>query len=225
VLDLGCGPGQIALAFAPYAGPITAMDPEPEMLRIAASMAEAAPHELGGKIRFVEGSSFDLGPALGTFHLVAIGRAFHWMDRADTLQRLDRMIAPGGAVALFGDRHPEVPQNAWRAAYNAVLDRYSAEDDARRLRKSAEFGSHESVLLASPFAQLERIGVIEERRTLIADFDARLLSLSSVSRAEIGARVEEMIAEFRAAMTPYVVDGTVSEVVESQALIASRPPR
>jgi ubiquinone/menaquinone biosynthesis C-methylase UbiE len=95
VLDLGCGPGQIALGFAPYARSVTAMDPEPEMLRVAAAAAQAA----GQDIRLVEGSSFDLTPELGSFHLVAIGRAFHWMDRQDTLTRLDRMVGPGGAVA------------------------------------------------------------------------------------------------------------------------------
>ena len=224
VLDLGCGPGQIALGLAPYSGPIMAMDPEPEMLRIAAAMAEAATHDLGRKIRFIEGSSFDLTPELGTFHLVAIGRAFHWMARRDTLQRLDGMIEPGGHIALFSDKHPELPENCWRKVYDAVLDKYSAEDGARKLRKSAEFGSHESVLLASPFSRLERIGVIEQRATAIADFDARLLSLSSVSRDKIGARADEMIAEFRAAMAPYIVHGQVTEVIESQALIASRPP-
>src|SRR5271165_1053766 len=35
VLDLGCGPGMLAGAFAPLAGEVVAMDPEPEMLRIA----------------------------------------------------------------------------------------------------------------------------------------------------------------------------------------------
>ncbi|HVY99023.1 MAG TPA: class I SAM-dependent methyltransferase [Dongiaceae bacterium] len=221
VLDLGCGPGQIARGFVPYAGQVTAIDPEPEMLRIAAAAAEAA----GQRIRFIEGSSFDLTPELGSFRLVAIGRAFHWMDRRDTLARLDRMIVPGGAIALFSDKHPDLPQNAWRKVYDAVLDKYSAEDSARRLRKSNEFGSHETVLLASPFSRLERIGVIEERRTPIADFDARLLSLSSVSRDKIGDIADEMIAEFRAEMAPYVAGGVVAEVVESQALIARRPPR
>ena len=35
VLDLGCGPGQLAVAFAAHAGSVLAIDPEPEMLRIA----------------------------------------------------------------------------------------------------------------------------------------------------------------------------------------------
>lgn len=220
VLDLGCGPGQLALGFARFAGSVTAIDPEPEMLRIAAAGAA----EAGFRIRFVEGSSYDIGPALGRFRLTVIGRAFHWMDRVDTLDRLDRMLEPGGAVALFADRHPEIPENAWRKAYNAVLDSYSAEDSARRQRKAAEFPAHEAVLLDSPFRRLERIGVIERRRTPLAHIEDRMLSLSSVSRDKLGAHAEVMVAELREALTPFASDGTLAEVVESEALIAIRPP-
>jgi SAM-dependent methyltransferase len=221
VLDLGCGPGQLALGFARFAGSVTAIDPEPEMLRIAATGAA----EAGCEIRFVEGSSYDIGPALGRFRLAVIGRAFHWMDRADTLARLDGMIGPAAILALFGDRQPELPENAWRPAYNAVLDHYSAADSARRQRKGAEWTAHESVLLASPFPRLERIGVIESRRTPIAHIEDRLLSLSSVSRDRIGARADEMIAALRQKLAPFAADGALTEVVESQALIAMRPPR
>lgn len=221
VLDLGCGPGQLALGFARFAGSVTAIDPEPEMLRIAAAEAKDA----GYRIRFVEGSSYDIGPQLGTFRLTAIGRAFHWMDRLDTLERLDPMIEPGGALALFADRHPEVPDNAWHEAYNAVLDSYSAEDSARRQRKASDWPHHEAVLLDSPFSRLERIAVIESRRTPIPHIEDRMLSLSSVSRDKIGARAEAMIAELREALAPFAVDGEVPEVVESEALIAMRPLR
>jgi trans-aconitate methyltransferase len=221
VLDLGCGPGQLALGFARFAGSVTAIDPEPEMLRIAAADAAGA----GLEIRFIEGSSYDIGPALGSFRLTAIGRAFHWMDRTDTLQRLDGMIEAEGALALFGDRHPDLRENAWRAVYNAVLDKHSAEDTARRQRKGAGWVEHESVLLASPFSQLERIGVIESRRTPVANIEDRLLSLSSVSRDKIGTRADDMIAELRERLAPFVSNGEITEIVESQALIAMRPPR
>jgi SAM-dependent methyltransferase len=221
VLDLGCGPGQLALGFARFAGGVTAIDPEPEMLRIAA--ADAA--EAGFAIRFIEGSSYDIGPVLGRFRLTVIGRAFHWMDRADTLVRLDGMIESEGALALFGDRHPDLAENAWRIAYNAVLDRYSAEDSARRQRKAAEWPTHESVLLASPFSALERIGVIESRRTPVGHICDRMLSLSSVSRDRIGARADQMVAELRERLAPFATDGAVPEIVESEALIAMRPPR
>src|SRR5690348_15106708 len=88
VLDLGCGPGQLALAFAPFVGEVIGIDPEPEMLRVAREQAARA----GRAVEFREGSSERLGDDLGTFHLVAIGRAFHWMDRAETLRGLNELI-------------------------------------------------------------------------------------------------------------------------------------
>src|ERR1700761_8159275 len=75
-LDLGCGPGMLAGAFAPLVKEVVAIGPEPEMLRVAEA-------EFGGtgRIRFIQGSSFDLSLELGRFRLVTMGRAFHWMDR------------------------------------------------------------------------------------------------------------------------------------------------
>ncbi len=130
VLDLGCGPGQLALAFAPLAGQVVAVDPEPEMLRIAREEAARA----GLPIEFREGSSRDLGPEFGLFRLAVIGRAFHWMDRAETLRRLDAVIEPAGAAVLFGDDHPPLPDNRWHEAFDKLIDRYAEGDPERASR-------------------------------------------------------------------------------------------
>ena len=79
VMDLGSGPGTLALLFAPFAGSVLAIDPCPDMLEVARHAGKGADNVL-----FKSGSSFDIGPELGTFKLVTIGRAFHWMDRPDT---------------------------------------------------------------------------------------------------------------------------------------------
>jgi SAM-dependent methyltransferase len=218
VLDLGCGPGQLALAFAPLVGQVVGVDPEPEMLRIA--RAEAVRAAL--RIDFREGSSSDLGIDLGVFRLVVIGRAFHWMDRPDTLARLDRIIEPEGAVVLFGDDHPNVPENAWREIFERLIDRYAAADTPRKERRSRGWLRHEAVLLHSPFCRLERIGFIERRATPVEHFVDRALSCSSVSQAPTVALAEERAREVGAAMATFAREGMVTEVVESEALIASR---
>src|SRR5205823_1028655 len=95
VLDLGCGPGVLALAFASRCREVVGVDPEPTMLEAAAAAAGAA----GLHLTLRSGSSFALPPDLGSFRLVTIGRAFHWMDRAATLATLDRLILPSITVA------------------------------------------------------------------------------------------------------------------------------
>jgi SAM-dependent methyltransferase len=218
VLDLRCGPGQLALAFAPLAGHVLGIDPEPEVLRVARGEAARA----GLLIEFREGSSHELCADLGVFRLVVIGRAFHWMDRQDTLVRLDGILEPGGAVVLFGDGHPKVPENAWSEVFGRLIDRYSEADDSRAARRAPGWPSHEAVLLDSPFPHLERICVIERRATPVEHLVARALSLSSVSRGSSGARTDDLAGEIREALAAFARDGVLSEVVESEALIARR---
>jgi SAM-dependent methyltransferase len=218
LLDLGCGPGQLALAFAPFVGELVGLDPEPAMLALAGQLAAAA----GVRIELIKGSSYDLGPALGRFHLIVIGRAFHWMDRADTLRRLDGLVEPGGAIALFDDDYPKVPDNRWRGDFTALIDEYAAADEDRRIRKSADWPIHEGFLLDSAFAHLERIAVIERRRTPIERLVDRALSMSSTTPDRLGPKVAELADKVRATVARHAVDGLVTEVVEASALVATR---
>jgi len=54
VLNLGCGPGVLARAFAPLAGEIVAMDPAPEMPAAAAQYSDGL-----ANVRLVAGGSAD----------------------------------------------------------------------------------------------------------------------------------------------------------------------
>jgi SAM-dependent methyltransferase len=222
ILDLGCGPGQLAMAFACFVREVTALDPEPEMLEIARKNAISGRF----KIRFIQGGSYDLGPQLGLFQTATIGRAFHWMDRAATLSLLDTMIEPEGAVALFNDSHPDVPDNTWHDSYEKLIERYAEGDFERQKRRSPEWLRHEGILLASPFRELERISIIEKRHTPVERFMDRALSLSITSRERLGGKADNLVNEMRELMASFALDGVVTEVVESTALIARRnsPP-
>ncbi len=56
VLDLGCGPGQLAIGFAFFAGEVVGLDPEPEMLAAAQQGAEG----LVPNAAFRQGSSYQI---------------------------------------------------------------------------------------------------------------------------------------------------------------------
>ncbi len=217
LLDLGCGPGLLAIAFAPFVREVVGVDPEPEMLRAAA--ARGAP----ANVRWLEGSSYDLGPQFGKFFLTVMGRSFHWMDRADTLRRLDTMIEPGGAVVLFDDTYPNLPDNAWRAPWRELVNRYADGDAARGRARSADWLRHEVFLLDSAFAELEAISIIERRRVAVETLVDRVLSTSTTSRARLGARADDLVGEIRDLMAGIAPDGSVTEVIATEALIGRRP--
>ena len=78
VLDLGCGPGMLAVPFARAGMAVTAADPEPEMLAAAEAAAEAA----GVTLDAVAGRLLRSDARDGTVPAgQPSGRAFHWMDR------------------------------------------------------------------------------------------------------------------------------------------------
>jgi len=216
VLDLGCGPGLLAVAFAPYAAEVVAMDPEPEML--ARVTEQAVPN-----VTPRQGSSHDVGPELGRFRLTTMGRSFHWMDRADTLRRLDELIEPGGAVALFHTHHLELPENAWTEEFRALCRRY-ADDEWRGARhRRPGWIRHEAMLLQSPFSHLEAAAVVERRVVPANSLIDRVFSMSSTSPDRLGDRVEALTEEVMAFAGTKAMDGRLTEVVKSHALIAFRP--
>jgi SAM-dependent methyltransferase len=220
VMDLGCGPGQLARGFAPLVGEVVAVDPEPEMLRISRECTAEAGFD---NVRFIEGSSYDIDASFGIFQAVAIGRAFHWMDRPATLRTLDGLIAPGGGIALFDDAHLETPENAWRKDFMHVIEAYGGDDADRILRKGSEWLAHEACLMDSAFAHLERISVITRSRIPIARLLDRAFSLSITSPHRLGERVEKFQTDLMEALSPHAVDGAITEVLESRALLAIRP--
>jgi cyclopropane fatty-acyl-phospholipid synthase-like methyltransferase len=220
VLDLGCGPGQLAMAFAPHAGSVLAVDPEPEMLSLCQKQATERGYL---HIETRQGSSQDLNAGFGRFDLVVIGRAFHWMDRVATLKQLDQMIEPSGAIVLFADRHPKVPANAWREAFDEIVDRYASADPGRAMRKSPNWVRHEAVLLDSSFCLLERHSVFDRYTLSFERIADRALSRSSTSSARLGQEAEAMVSELRSRLFPDAAGNALTEVVEAEALIARRP--
>jgi len=220
IMDLGCGPGQLARGFASFVREVVAMDPEPEMLRISRECTAEAGLQ---NVRFIEGSSYDLDSTFGAFQLVVIGRAFHWMDRAATLRTLDGLIAPGGGIALFDDAHLEISENAWRKDFMGVIETYGGDDADRILRKGAEWLVHEACLMDSAFSHLERIGVISRTRIPLARLLDRAFSLSITSPHRLGDRLEKFQADLMEVLSPHATDGFVTEVLESRALVAIRP--
>ncbi|ANL42295.1 MULTISPECIES: class I SAM-dependent methyltransferase [Rhizobium] len=220
LLDLGCGPGQIGIAFARLAGAdVTGLDPEPEMLDAAREGAAAA----GIRAEFILGSSYDLGPAYGPLKMTAMGRSFHWMDRAATLAMLDKLTEPGGTVVLFGDRHISASP-AWREAVDSVSEHLSPEEmrSERQFRRGPDFGKHEEFLLRSAFRNLERIGIVVERTIDADEIVGRAFSMSVTSPQALGGRTMQFEQTLRNELAALSPDGKFTEIVESNALIAFR---
>jgi ubiquinone/menaquinone biosynthesis C-methylase UbiE len=219
VLDLGTGPGFLAVPFAKAGMAVTAADPEPAMLDAAAEAARAA----GVTLNLWQGGSYELTPAMGPFRLVTIGRAFHWMDREAVLAMLDRIVTPDGGVCFFHDAHPDVPENRWFRLLREVADRHTKDMGYREARKTGAHRRYEPFLFASAFTRLDGLYVTTRAEITMDDLVGRAFSMSACAPERLGSRAGDFEADLRAALAPFATDGKFIEIAEMVALLARRP--
>jgi SAM-dependent methyltransferase len=219
VMDLGCGPGLVAIPFAQAGMKVVAVDPEPNMVDAAKEAARAA----GVTLDVRQGSSFDLPAGIGPLRLVTMGRSFHWMDREATLKILDKLIVPDGAIALLHDNRPHTVENRWRNVMNDVGNEFGRRETSHmKERESAGYRTHESFLLRSPFNRLESAGVFIERKLTADDIVGLAFSLSTSAPQRLGDRKESFERALRTRLAELSPDGQFIEIAEAYALIARR---
>lgn len=110
VLDMGCGTGRLASAFAARGHRVTGADPAPAMLAIARARlgGDAVSWILSDAAGLVLETSFDLVVMAGHVFQVFLGDE----DVRAVLANLRRHLAPGGRLA-FATRNPAIEE--WKS--------------------------------------------------------------------------------------------------------------
>jgi SAM-dependent methyltransferase len=115
-LDLGCGPGRNALYLALRGFDVGAIDLSP----VAIAWAQDRANEAGADVRFLCGDAFALSATEldGQYDLIVDSGCFHHLAphrRVSYLALLDRLLAPGGHLALTcfaaGEMGSELPDD------------------------------------------------------------------------------------------------------------------
>ena len=113
VLDLACGTGQIAFALAAdpgEVGELVAVDQEAESVEFGrAKAARLGIDNIDWKTASAEDAALD-----GTFRLVAIGNAFHRLDRDAVARRLIPHLESRGCIALLWGGSPFTGDDPWQ---------------------------------------------------------------------------------------------------------------
>lgn len=94
LLDVGCGPGIVTLAMAPYVAEVIGVDPDEDMLAQAARQAGLRGVD---NARWVAARAEELPAGLGEFRAVVFAQSFHWTDRDETAAVVREMLVPGGS--------------------------------------------------------------------------------------------------------------------------------
>jgi SAM-dependent methyltransferase len=205
LLDVGCGPGVLAVDLAPLVVEAIGLDPDPDMLTEAAQYAE---RQQVSNVRWVHGLAEELpGLDLGEFRLVTFGQSFHRTDRERAAEAVYDLLEPGGSIVLVGhavdDRpvpagpgYPNIPHEA----IGSLIDKYLGS----RRRSGQGFVSMppdrwEDALGRTRFGRGRQL-FAPGRSDIIQDVDgvlANYLSMSFAAPHLFGDRLDIFEAEVR----------------------------
>jgi cyclopropane fatty-acyl-phospholipid synthase-like methyltransferase len=211
LLDVGCGPGLLAIGFAPFAGHCTGLDPEAAM--IAAAKAAAA--EIGIELSLIHGRIEEF-PTSQTYDVIIIGRALHLMERSAALSVLEQIVSDSSRILICGASGVETPETAWVKSYKEVCRAWTTRPDERRGSDGTEW------FAGSCFRGLGKTSVTICRQVTIADLIGRALSKSSTSSEILSKGQARFEMEIAAALEPFVQDGVLQEQIIARASIFGR---
>ena len=148
--DCATGNGQAALGLAERFARVIATDAS------AAQLAQATPHP---KIEYREAPAEQSGLPDRSVDLVTVATAVHWFDFDRFYAEVERVLAPGGAVAVWAYNLPRVTPEI-----SALVDRLSYQIVKAYWPPERRWVDEEYHTLPFPFAEVETPALaIEER--------------------------------------------------------------
>ncbi|MEU5899686.1 class I SAM-dependent methyltransferase [Streptomyces venezuelae] len=211
LIDVGCGPGTLALTLAPLFREVVGVDPDVGM--IAEAERDATGREVAGRTHWVCARAEDLPAGLGTFSAATFGQSFHWMDQVLVATTVKRMLRPGGALVHISDLKPEAGGEAGRpdedlphpapprAAVDDLVRTYlgPVRRAGRGVLPHGTAGGEREVLKRAGFAGPQRLvvpgGQVLERS--VDDVVAEVFSMSSSAPHLFGDRRDRFETDLR----------------------------
>lgn len=220
LLDVGCGPGTVALPLADLFGEVVGVDPDADM--IAEAGRQAARVGLTEKTQWVRARAEDLPAGLGTFTVAAFAQSFHWMDRELVAATVRDMLTPDGVLLHISDLktdprtdedlpHPAPP----RAAMDDLVRTYlgPVRRAGRGTLPQGTPGGESAVFARAGFSGPDR-HVVPGGRPLDRDCDdlvAQVFSMSFSAPHLFGPHREAFESDLRRVLRAAAPSGRFSE--------------
>jgi SAM-dependent methyltransferase len=163
LIDVGCGPGIIALRLAHLFEQVVGVDADRHML---AQAAQRASERNVTNARWVRMLAEDLPGDLGTFGVATFAQSFHWMNRRKVADAIFAMLERDGAFVLVnhwslegepapGSPHPFPP----RDDVQRLVTKYLGEPRraGQGVLRAGTPGGESEVIVAAGFGDPERV--------------------------------------------------------------------
>ncbi len=227
LLDVGCGPGIVALLFARLFDGVVGLDPDPGMV---AEAVRAATEEGIDNAAWVLMRAEELPASLGSFRVISFGQSFHWMDRPRVAAAVRDMLDPGGAVVQVDLWHTSPPDEAPRSGPHPSVPEAAIDELRRRwlgphrragqsFRDTSPSGEDE-VFQGAGFSP-EQIVLVPDDRIItrsVDDIVAWVLSTSSTAPHLFRERLDDFVQDLRSLLLATSPDGQFTVALSDNRL-------
>lgn len=222
-LDLGCGPGTVALELAGLVDTVVAVDPAAGMLDQGRAIAE----ERGVRnVWWQQGDSSAL-PTLGLppLDLAVMAKSFHWMDRGQVLDNLEKLTTERAGVVILSAGPPGT--SALPGWAPVVADVRAAYLGAVRRAGTGVYPepeeTYQTTVERSPFSAVEVVPFDQMVVRSLEELIGLQLSNYYSTPAQLGERREAFEEDLRQALLKFDSLGQYEETIHTEAVIATRP--
>lgn len=204
LVDLGCGPGNVARSLAPHFAHVNGVDPAPGMI--------VAAKELGGTtgsgepIQYGQGGADDFGTKgdviLGdeSVDMVSVGNAAHWFDMKKFWQRAAQVLKPGGSVAIWTTGDLRVHHDSPAAeAVQAAMDTFQTRDLEPYFNEGNRIVRNKYLDLLLPWTVPEPVAAFPEKEFIRRDWT---MSEQFMTVGEVAANMD-LMEKLMSTSSPY----------------------
>lgn len=228
LIDVGCGPGRVALLLADLFAEVVGVDPDAGMIDEAAHLADG---RAVTNVSWMRLRAEELPAGLGVFRYATCAASFHWMERQRVAARVFDMLESGGAFVHVGGAevqtppptgampHPVPPGDAIRELAQSYLG--VPRRAGQGLLHRGTPGDEWAVLRPAGFEPPETT-LVRGRQVLartVDDVVANVFSTSGSAPHLFGDRVVAFEQELRALLSNASDSGLFSEQIPDLALV------
>lgn len=232
LLDVGCGPGVLAVQLAPLFEHVTAVDPDPGMIAEARRHASAG----GTTIDLRQARAEDIGTLdLQPMRVVTFGQSFHRVDRTPVAELVYDLLEPGGAIVLIthdidarpaprGTGDPSIPDRE----VQELITSYLGPDRQSGSRPAGSYSSErlEVSLAKTRFGEPTTVHA-PGRLDITRDVDGVIsgyLSMSFAAPHLFGERLDQFVEDLRRVLVARTATGRFWDWPGDTAAIIGRKP-
>ncbi|NOU74997.1 methyltransferase domain-containing protein [Paenibacillus sp. LMG 31458] len=219
LLDLGCGTGQLTLKFNDWFQEIIGVDTEPEMLNEALHLSNVNRVD---NACWLQGRAEERSSDWGSFRLMLIAKAFHWMDRESILEILYNSSDDNGGIAIIDYNNEKYEPLHWKLKVAEIVKVWLG--DERRAGNSTYTPPKErfeDTITKSRFRDVERNVLPSYSYNWTVDtILGNLYSTSYASKRFFGENLEKFENDLKSALLDIDSSGVFTEELSVSVITA-----